>query len=139
MFNLMGMANVEDWNYLNQPLPLELIQVNYFITVFFISLALMSGIGILFLKESFRKIVIAAACFTLFTYLIEGPLLIYPNLAGFVAKQTAYVSAEAPDLSVAGLQAALWFMIIIGYVLDFGFAVALVYYFTRPQVKKQFS
>jgi hypothetical protein len=138
-FNLMSMTNVEDWNYLNQPLPEVLIQANYIITVFFITLGLISGVGILFLKESFRKIVIVTAFFTLFTYLIEGPLLIYPNLGGFIAKQTAIVAAEAPDLSIAGIKAALWMILIFGYVLEFGFALSLVYFFTRPKVKKQFK
>jgi len=139
MFNLMGMADVEGWNFINQPLPERVVQANYFITVFFTTLAMMSGLGILFLKESFRKIVIAAAFFTLFTYLIEGPLFIYANLPALVQKQAALVIAESPDLSLVGLKVAIWFITIFGYVLDFGFAVALVYFFTRPQVKKQFN
>jgi len=139
MFNLMGMADVEGWNFINQPLPESVIQANYFISVFFATLALMSGVGILFLQESFRKVVIASAFFTLFTYLVEGPLFIYANLPDLVQQQAALVITESPDLSLAGLKTAIWFIMIFGYVLDFGFAVALIYFFTKPQVKKQFK
>ena len=139
MFNLMGMADVEGWNFINQPLPERVIQANYFISVFFATLALMSGVGILFLKESFRKIVLAAAFFTLFTYLIEGPLFIYANLPALVQQQAALVITQTPDLSLTGITAAIWFIMIFGYVIDFGFAVALIYFFTRSKVKKQFN
>ena len=139
MYNLMGMSNVENWNFLNQPLSEAAIRINFFISVFFMTLALMSGVGILFLQESFRKIVLAIALYIFYVCLIEGPLLVYRNLPAYIVQQASLVAAEAPDISLAGLRAASWFIIIFGYVLDFGFAVSLIYFFTNPKVKKQFN
>ncbi len=138
-YNLMGMSNVENWNFLFQPLPEIIIQIHYFISVFIMALALISGVGILFLKDYFRKIIIFTTFFTFFSYLIEGPLLIYRNLPGFIEQQVALVAIEAPDISLNGASAVLWFFVILSYVIDFGFAICLVYFFTRPKVKEQFS
>lgn len=139
LYSLMGMSNVEGWNFLFQPLPEIFIQIRYFITVFVIALALISGVGILFLKDYFRKIIIFTTFFTFFSYLIEGPLIIYRNLPGFVEQQAALLAIEAPDISLKGVSAVLWFFVIFSYVIDFCFAICLVYFFTRPKVKQQFS
>lgn len=121
-----------------QPLPEKIILAHFFISATLLILGVISAIGILYLKNTFRKIVLFIAFYTLYTYLIESPLFILRNFHIFVEQSTIEFISRHPDIPASFVSLATWSFAIITWIIDFTFAICLIYYFTRPKVKEQF-
>ncbi|MCX5705399.1 MAG: hypothetical protein NTZ92_05030 [Candidatus Omnitrophica bacterium] len=130
---------LNSYKVLFQPLPGIIIIIRFFVAMIMLAAVLVSGIGIFFLKNIFRRIILIAALYSLYTYLIEGPLFCFRNFPKFIDQQVIEYSSKMSDIPLSVLSTVLWSSTIIFWAIDFGFAIALIYFFTRPKVKEQFK
>lgn len=126
------------YKILFQPLPEKIIIVHYFFIKISLILGIVSGIGILFLKNIFRKIAVFLSAYTIFNYLVEGPFFIFRNVPKTINDLALNISAQTKSVSLAVISGFLWNYIIIVWIMDFSFAILIIYFFTRSKVKEQF-
>ena len=135
LFQMLG-SKLDVYKFMFQPLPERIILIRYFISIILLILGVITGVGILRLKDIFRKIAIFIGFFTLYTYIVEGPLFAFKSMPKFVELQLAGL-VSAGEIPESIIYPVIWGSIIISAIIDFGFAVCLIYFFTRPQVKEQ--
>jgi len=93
-----------------------------------------SGVGILFRKEIFRKLVILSGIFTILTVYWKHPVSVFKQILLLRIKQ-GIVSAEVlPRIDVLAWKSAL-----VCYAVDILIFSVLIYLLTRPKIKGQFS
>ncbi len=132
-------SRFDDYNILHQPLPENLIFA-YFLTVTsFLILGLIAAIGLFSLKNIFRKTILLTSAFCIFTYLFSGIFFMFRNLPIFIEKEAMKALAKCPTISESILLSTLWVSVILGSIIDFGFSICVIYFFTRPSVKEQFK
>lgn len=130
--------NIVSARLLLQPLPENIIQIHFFIIKITLLLAIISGVGILCSRNIFRKIAVFLGIFNIVDYFIEIPFFLLRNFPGYINQPVAELTKNSsipPDV----FSTIYWVLTIIGWIIDFGFAVAMVYYFTRRRVKEQFN
>lgn len=137
LFNITGL-NINGHRFLLQPLSNALIVASFIISAIALVAGIISGIGVFFLKDIFRKIALFVGGYTIFTYFVLGPLT-FKNIPAFIDMNVNEMISTAPVLSESTASAIIWSITSIGLVVDFGFALCLVYFFTRPKVKEQFK
>jgi len=131
--------NLEDARYLLQPLPEGIILSDFFITKAILVLGVISGIGILRLKNVFRKTALFVGFYTIISYLSIVSFIESNNVLGFLEKKAAYLISTAPHISESAASTILWTSVIIGDAIHLIFTFGLIYFFTRPKVKEQFK
>jgi len=131
LFQMRGLST-DTYKFLFQPLPKKIILVRYYISLTMILLGIVSGIGIFFLRSFFRKTVLFIGFYILYNYLVEGPLFVFRKLPKYI-RQIIPTTAE-PRVSFI-----LWTTIIVNFIIEFCFSICLIYYFTRPKVKRAFG
>lgn len=136
LFQMLGLK-VADYKFMFQPLPEKIILIRYFISVAVLILGVITGIGLLRLKNIFRKMALFLGFFTLYTYILESPFFVFKNMPEYVEQQFISI-ASTGAIPESIIYAILWTSIIVSLVIDFGFAGGLIYFFTRPKVKEQF-
>jgi hypothetical protein len=129
----------DDYKIFFQPLPEKVIIVHYFFIKVLLILGIISGIGILLLKNIFRKIAVFLSAYTIFNYLVEGPFFIFRNVPQYINNLSLNISSQTKSVSLSFISGFLWNYTIIAWVLDFSFAILIIYFFTRSKVKDQFS
>ena len=128
----------DDYKIFFQPLPEKIIIVCYFFIKILLVLGIVSGIGMLFMKNIFRKIAVFLSWYTIFSYLVEGPFFIFRNVPKYINDLSLNISAQTKSVSLSFISGLLWNFIIVGWIVDFSFAILIIYFFTRPKVKEQF-
>lgn len=139
LFQIISGLDFARYKFLFQPLPEQLIRVRYFITMLILVLSLVSGVGVLFLENIFRRIILFTAFYSLYTYLLEAPFFCFRNYSNFIIQESMGAASKIPDISTSTYSATLWAATIFFWVVDFSFAICLIYYFTRPKVEDQFE
>jgi len=137
LFNVTGL-NLDATRFLLQPLPEALIVVFFYISVVCVVLSFVSGVGVFFLKDIFRKIVLFIGSYSIFTYVVFG-YTTFSNMPRFIDREITEMMATTPAVPEQAFYSIMWACCIAFLILDFAFAVCLVYYFTRPKVKEQFK
>ena len=99
---------------------------------------LMAGVGILYLKDIFRKLAILIGCFSVVTIYWKHPYQAFKNHAvyldqhlGVYLRNFGYPNVTFAQYTLAAL--------IVQYLLDFIFFGSMIYYLTRPAVKARFK
>lgn len=120
--------------HLLQPLSEKLILLRYVFSLSLRIVLFISGIGVLFLKDIFRKIILFISFFTIATIYWKHPMICFRNVVDSLSAQGAFT----PDVPLTP-NALIWILFAINYAIDIGFSLCLIYYFTRPRVKEQFK
>lgn len=127
------------YDFLFQPLPESVIFIRGFCTAILRIAGFASGVGILCGREIFRKTALAVAVVTVLTFYLKHPYYAVRKHAEVTAQLVAMktgafkvTEASMVDFIAKSSVFALW-------AIDVGFAVAVIYYFTRPQVRQWFK
>ena len=89
-------------------------------------LGIIAGVGILFLKSIFRKILLVTVVYGILAHTIEAPFL-FKNIIEYF--KLTYPQTYETQISF------MW----PSFITSFLFTFWLLYYFTRPKIKAIFS
>ncbi len=121
-------------------LPETFARIRYFLSIINRFLVLASAAGILFLKDIFRKIGLLLCFITICIMPWKHPFF---RLKDIAEKATQDVLSTMPPIDILTrelvFKISLWSSVAVVYIIDIGFAVAFIYYFTRPKVKSLFN
>lgn len=132
-------GNLEMLKLLSNPLPEIIVVGRYYLIKLLLILGIAAGVGILCLKNIFRKIALFTSAFVIFDYLIELPFFALRNIPNFIEQQVKEIIAKSPMIPASALSSILWTTIVMSWIIDFGFSLCVIYFFTRPKVKEQFK
>lgn len=119
------------------PLPEQVIFLRYICSILYRVVGLISGIGILLHKENFRKVVLFLSWLTISTVYWKHPFYAVEKHFSMVIN-TLRGSARPYDLGQSPIIKFTWIVLIGLYAFDIGVSAATIYYFSRPNIKKQF-
>ena len=134
LYQLPGLS-MNSYNFLFQPLSQRVIAIRFIISIVFICLGLISGIGLFFQKNIFRWMSLAIGIFIVYNYMIELPLVVFKNLKFYVDQ--LILNSGLPYVTKTYIR--FWTPIIISALIEFLVGVSLIIYFTRRKVKEQFN
>ena len=101
-------------------------------------LGLTAGVGILLRRDLFRKLALVIACFTISTVYWKHPYVAYyfhtQKITAIINQ--AYLQAGLPPISANDIVMPA---LILNCLLDIGFSLWLIAYFTKPGVVLQFQ
>ncbi|MDD5568155.1 MAG: hypothetical protein PHY88_03000 [Candidatus Omnitrophica bacterium] len=117
-----------------RPSPKSLIFIRYLFSLGIRAALFISGIGILFRKDIFRKIAIFVGLFTIATIYWKHPVEVYRKILWWQIRQ-GVLSVEA----IPRIDMLAWFCAVTSYLVDIIVSLCLVYYLTRPKVRKLFD
>lgn len=138
LYQVQGL-NLDAYRLFFQPLPEQLIISRYFISIAMLVLGFITGIGVMFRKNIFRKSAIFIGCFILYTYVIELPLLVFKNISQYVDQQVVAILSTTPNITEAQASWSLWSVIVVSFAVEIIFSICLIFVFTRPKIKGQFK
>ena len=101
-------------------------------------LGLTAGIGILFLKDICRKIVILIGCFTILTIYWKHPYSAFKTHTAYLDQKFGFLLKEWGYSQLKFSQFTL-LAVILACVWDILFFGVVIYYLTRPKIKAQFK
>ena len=117
-----------------RPAPENLIFIRYLFSIGLRLALFISGIGILFLKNIFRKIAIFVSLFTIATVYWKHPAIIFKRILWGKIRQGMLSTALIPKINML-----TWICVAISSIIDITVCLCLIYYLTRPEVKEQFN
>ena len=121
------------YHYYFQPLPEKIILIRYFISVSMGILELASGIGVLFLKDIFRKTALFISFLYILTVYWKHPFFVFLKIRREAIAKSGISMPENEINSIA------WGAVTIVSLLTIGFSIVLIFYFTRSKIKKLFK
>ena len=140
LLQLSTLSHLEYYQWLFSVLPEGTLRLRYFISVALRVLGFASGIGILLRKDLFRKIAIGLSVFTTATIYWKHPMYGISKLARVVVEMLSRFNYRYTDLNQPFLIEVIeWGSLIALYAIDLGFAIWLIYYFTRPKIVAHFK
>jgi hypothetical protein len=136
LYTLQGMPTLDFNSYYVRfyPAARELIFFRYLVSLALRTIMLVSSVGIIFRKEIFRKIIIGSACFILVTIFWKHPVA--------AVKRFILLKINAGVLSVdllPKIDLVAWAYVVAYSIIDIIIVSFLIYLFTRPRIKEQFS
>lgn len=117
-----------------RPAPQDLIFIRYLFSIALRLALFISGIGILFRKNIFRKITIGISFFTIATVYWKHPVICFKRVLLWRITQ-GVLSADI----IPRIDRLSWVCVAICSVIDISICLCLIVYLTRPEVKKQFK
>jgi hypothetical protein len=138
LIQIFDLLNFEFYKWLFYPLPEHIIRARYIFSIICRLVGLSAGIGILFHKDLFRK-----AALLLFSGVLCFAYWKHPYYSVSRTLRTALeASFKRYNISYAISPSQIKTLSIISmfllYFIDICFAICLIYYFTRPKIKKWF-
>jgi hypothetical protein len=116
-----------------RPEPEKIIFIRYIFSLAIRAALLVSGVGILFRKDIFRKVILGVSFFTLATIYWKHPAICFKRVLLWKVAQGILPAEVIPKADMLARMSS-----IICSSVDIVFALCLIYYFTRPKVKQQF-
>jgi len=135
MLALAG-AGYQHYLYLHQEYDKNMILVRYIFSWFIKIVGLVSGIGILNLKDIFRKLAILNSLLIICTVNLKHTYGAYLLHAQYLDKLAATYGFWPYDVSFTTMVLPA---LKVQRAIDIIFGVLLIYFFTRPAVEKQFQ
>ncbi len=136
LYQFKGLS-LSGYRFFFRDLPYNLIIARYYISLGMIIIGVLTGIGLFFLKDIFRRTALFIGGYIIFGYLIEGPFLVFRYIPEYVRGLVVHmVSLGTKSFNVS---MAVWIPIVFSMLVELGFGVFLVYYFTRPHIRKIFN
>ena len=127
-------AGYGHYSYLNQEYPPEIIFIRWIVSWVIRITGLIAGIGILKLKDVCRKFAILSSFFTVVTVHLKHS---YPAYALHMKYLDASTGVGAH--SSVSFVSLTWPALIAQRCVSVIFGVLLIYFFTHPEVRKQFQ
>ena len=124
---LAGFRSFEYYRFMFQQLPEAQIVLRYVFSITLRLIGLATAMGLLYLKEPFRKLAVGLGALALLTQPWKHPLPVFQNLSHAVQLQMPQGQPVNP-----------WLGLVFYVAIDCIFALVLIVYLTRPQVKKAF-
>ena len=115
----------------------NVILLRYFVSWAVKLLGLLSGIGIIYRKEIFRKTAIVGSLFTILTAGLQHTYAEFHQYTQYMDQHL--LNSIAVPVEGFTFSAITGLAVIMARVLDIFFAGLLIYFFTRPEVKKHFE
>jgi hypothetical protein len=135
LYKLWGLWNYDYYRMMFQQLTEQEIFLRYCISVLLRLVGLVIAVGVLLLKNVFRKALLLLCSLTLCLLYWKHPFYVFENIAHFNG-QLFFDKMIAAELS---RPIYLWISLIFYYILDIVFAVSMLYYFTRQRIKELFN
>jgi hypothetical protein len=130
----------DQWSYISvfNDWPAWLIVLRYSFSWLMRIAGTLAGVGILVQKDIARKLAIAIGWFSMLTIYWKHPYHAFKLHAQNLDRQLGHFFADAglPHVSFASLTLV---SLVTLYICDIIFWSVLIYFFTRPSVKKQFQ
>ena len=135
IYSIHGLPIVNFKTYYSKfyPSPERVILVRYILSIALRVVLIISSLGILLRKEIFRKIILFLSLFTIATIYWKHPVVCFERVLLWKVSQGILPVDVLTRIDMLSRISAM-----ICAIMDIGFALCLIYYFTRPQVKKQF-
>ena len=122
---LYYMPGYDLYRQVNHEWPENIIKIRFIGSYIFRLIGLSCGIGILFLNNSFRKLLLGLSYYSVFTLPLRHT---YSGM--FFFTESIYHLRG----SVFPLETFTWIAVIICWMIDGVFSLSVIYYFTRPKV-----
>jgi len=130
---LIGLSDYNYYVLMFQHLPSDLIITRYTFSIALRILGFSIAMGILMLNEFSRKVIVILSFCTILTIYWKHPLQVFTNLAVHVGQNTPSFEGVTLLNPVFPIVAMIFYSI-----WDIMFSCSMIYFFTRPNVKKQF-
>ncbi|MBU0469005.1 MAG: hypothetical protein KKF78_00935 [Candidatus Omnitrophica bacterium] len=153
LFKIFLLFNYDYYRFLFQPLSDKAIFIRYVMSIAHIFLGLICGIGILILRDVFRKIAILLCFVTVLTVYWKHPVYVFRNVAVYIEHQyNGKTFGEEVEMSKEGyplfkkgssiyeLEYESFPLISMSFycIYDIVFCFAFIYFFNNKKVKEQF-
>ena len=135
-FNSRGLQ-LNNFRIFFEGLPEKLIFFRFCISIGICFLSILSSIGILLLRDFFRKTALFVAGFAIYVHLVEGTIFGIKAYSKVIEQEAAINAADR--LSEIFLIRLMWTYAIADTLIELAFLIALIYFFTRHKVKQQFK
>ena len=116
------------------PSPENLIFIRYLFSVGLRLALFISGIGILFRKDIFRKIIIFISFFTIATVYWKHPVIVFERILWWKIMQGTLPADIIPKINMVA-----WSCVVTSSIIDIVVCLCLIYYLTRPKIREQFN
>ena len=116
------------------PLPEKWILARYGGSIALRVFLFIAGIGILFRKDIFRKIIVGICLWTIFTVYWKHPLGSFKNSLMFNIRHGIIPVDLMPKIDMMA-----WTCLCLAYTIDITISLFFIYLFTRPKIKEQFT
>lgn len=136
LYQFKGLS-LSGYKFFFRDLPYNLIIARYYISLGMIIIGVITGIGLFFLKDIFRRTALFIGGYIIFGYLVEGPFLVFKYIPGYI--QGLVVHMASLGTKSFNVYLTVWAPIIFSMLVELGFGVFLIYYFTRPNIRKIFN
>jgi len=137
MLRLISLIDFHYYRFMFQQLSEQVIMIRYIFSIFIRVIGLVSGIGILFLNNNFRRLALALSLFTLLTIFWKHPYYVFENIAYSIHEMEIGALNAPPKEPLQNPSFPLISMIVF-YMVDISFAGSFIYFFTRKGIKQQF-
>lgn len=132
---LIGFKDYEYYKLMFQHLDAKYIFIRYIVSILWRLLAIGVAIGILLMKDFFRKLGLLMQATSIAILSWKHPVQVFVNISQYLEQ----IVAQNPRLTFL-IHPQLPLIAAVGFaIIDFIFAFAFLYFFTRPTVKAQFS
>ena len=136
LYSVVGMpsSSFDDYALRLRPLPEQIIFARFIYSITLRIVLFISGIGILFRRDIFRKIVLFISFFTISTVYWKHPVFYFKKFL------MSYFGQGAPTVElISKVNFMAWGCVAICCIVDISVALCLVYFFTRSKIKEQFK
>jgi len=136
LYSLQGMPTLDFNAYYIKfyPSPQKLIFARHLLSIALRVVLIVSGIGIVFRKEIFRKIIIFTSFFIIVTICWKHPIIAVKNFLIWKIKEGVLPVSLIPKINMVA-----WIYVVAYSISDIIVAFFLIYLFTRVKIKEQFS
>ncbi len=134
-YKLWGLSNYEYYQFMFQQLSEKTIFVRYILSFALRFVGVMAATGVLVLKDGYRKLFMLLCLGTICLIWCKHPIFVFENISKLTDQQFLN-KAVGEELTHSSRH---WISLIFNYTVDIIFAGSALYYFSRPNVKKQFN
>ena len=153
LIKIFFFVNYDYYRFLFQPLSDNVILIRYLLSVVGALIGLISGVGVLLLREVFRKLAVVLCVITLVTVFWKHPMFVFRNVAVYIEHEyTGEPFGQGVDISKEGypffkegsskykLKYENFPLISMSFycVFDIVFCLAFIFYFNQNKIKEQF-
>lgn len=134
VYKLWGLLDYDYYRFMFWPLSDQVVFVRYFGSVLLRLVGLLVATGVLLLNDFFRKFFIVLCVLTLCVLYFKHPFFVFENISRYTEQQFFH-RAVTGELTYP---LRPWISMIVNYAIDIVFCGSALFYFTRPNVRKQF-
>jgi len=135
---LFGFTNYPYYKIMFQHLPGNLIFIRYMGSILLRLIGIAVGIGLLLMKNFYRKAVIILAIFTILTIPLKHQMATFENIAQFLEQQVQQSPPSSTNQKIGFADSTTSVALLFG-LIDLLFSLTLIIYFRRPKIIAEFK